>query len=363
MHSSSCHGPGFSLLFALVLVSLLAAAGCRQAPLARLPSRPPDPAIESKAKPYPSIGNVERIDPSIGELIPPDARIEVLASGFEWTEGPVWIPARQEVLFSDIPRNSIFAWSEARGARLFLRPSGFSGGLEREGEPGSNGLLLDAGGHLVICEHGDRQVTRLEKDGVTRTVLAGHFGGKRLNSPNDAVFRSDGSLYFTDPPYGLPKGFQDPAREIDFCGVYRVSPAGEISLLTADMTRPNGIGFSPDEKTLYIANSDPRRAVWMAFPVADDGALGEGRVFFDATRWVGELKGLPDGLAIDEKGNLFATGPGGVLVLAPDGTHLGTIATGEATSNCTFGDDGRTLYITADMHLCRIRTNTKGLGF
>ena len=185
----------------------------------------------------------------------------------------------------------------------------------------------------------------------------------RLNSPNDLVYKSNGDLYFTDPPYGLPKNWDDPGRELDFCGVYRLSPSGEITLLTKDMTRPNGLAFSPDEKTLYVANSDPTKAVWMAFPVKDDGTLGAGKVFFDTTTWVASKKGLPDGMKVDKDGNLFATGPGGVLVLAPDGTLLGILATGVATANCNWGDDGSTLYIAADKSLCRIRTTTKGKGF
>src|SRR5205807_4266317 len=192
---------------------------------------------------------------------------------------------------------------------------------------------------------------------------ADRYEGKRLNSPNDGVFKSNGDLYFTDPPYGMEKVWDDPARELDFCGVYRLSKDGKLTLLTKDMTRPNGIAFSPDEKTLYVANSDPEKAVWMAFDVKEDGTLGKGRVFFDATKWVGkERPGLPDGMKVDRKGNLFATGPGGVLVFAPKGKHLGTIATGVPTSNCAWGPDGY-LYVTADKALTRIKTLTKGKGF
>ena len=183
--------------------------------------------------------------------------------------------------------------------------------------------------------------------------VATRWEGKRFNSPNDAIFRSNGDLYFTDPPYGLTGKMGDPEKEIDFQGVYRVTPSGEVTLLTSEMSRPNGIAFSPDERTLYVANSDPERAVWMAFPVLEDGTLGEGRVLFDATHLVPDLPGLPDGLAVDVEGHLFATGPGGVLVLAPDGQFLGTILTGRPTSNCTFGGDGRTLYVTADESLLR----------
>jgi gluconolactonase len=230
-------------------------------------------------------------------------------------------------------------------------------------EPGSNGLTVDAQGRVIFCEHGDRRVSRLEKDGGKKT-LVDSYQGKRLNSPNDAAYKSNGDLYFTDPPYGLPKNFDDPRRELDFCGVYRLSKNGELTLLTRDMTRPNGIAFSPDEKTLYVAQSDPAAAVWMAFDVKDDGTLGKGRVFFDSTAWAkAGQKGLPDGMRVDKAGNLFATGPGGLHIFASDGTHLGTFETGQATGNCAWGDDGSSLYILADMYLVRIRLSTQGSRF
>ncbi len=210
-----------------------------------------------------------------------------------------------------------------------------------------------------MCCHGDRLIRRLESDGTT-TTLASHYEGKRFNSPNDLVYHSNGDLYFTDPPYGLPEGLEGPHAELSFCGVYRLSPDGTVTLLTKEMTRPNGIGLSPDEKTLYVAQSDPKAALWRAFPLRDDGTLGEGKIFFDATRWVPERRGLPDGMTIDQRGNLWATGPGGVLVFSPSGTLLGILHTGEATANCTFGEDGQTLFITADMYLCRVRTSVKG---
>jgi gluconolactonase len=321
-----------------------------------------------KGKSYPTVGKIERINPRFDELIPRGAKLEKLAEGFIWTEGPVWVKKGGYLLFSDIPRNAVNKWQEGKEVSVFLKPSGYTGAKPRGGkpgdEPGSNGLVLDPEGRLVLCQHGDRQVMRIEPDGK-KTVLASRYLGKRLNSPNDAVFKSNGDLYFTDPPYGLPKGWDDPARELDFCGVYRVSAKdGSLTLLTKAMSRPNGIALSPDEKTLYVANSDPERAVWMAFDVKEDGTLGKGRVFFDATKWVGkERPGLPDGMKVDQKGNLFATGPGGVLVFAPDGTHLGTVATGVPTANCAFGGDGTVLYVAANHWICRIQTSTKGKGF
>ena len=251
-------------------------------------------------------------------------------------------------------------WKEGEGISLFLKPSGYTGTTPRGGELGSNALTLDAAGRLVLCQHGDRQIARCETDGRW-TKLVDRYEGKRLNSPNDLVFKSNGDLYFTDPPYGLPQGGEDPTRELDFCGVFRVSAAdGKVTLLTKEMTRPNGIAFSPDEKILYVSQSDPQKAVWMAFPVKEDGTLGLGRVFYDATRWTKTLKGLPDGMKIDRSGNLFATGPGGVNVFSPGGTLLGRINPDQPTSNCAFGGDGSMLYVTANQYLCRIKTNTKG---
>lgn len=300
-----------------------------------------------------TVGQIERFDPRLDQLVAPDATIEKLAEGFQWAEGPVWIPADRQVLFSDIPNNAVMRWSEAQGLAVFLKPAGYTGKEPRGGESGTNGLTLDRQGRLVMCQHGDRRVVRVEKDG-TWTTLVDRYEGKRLNSPNDLVFKSNGDLYFTDPPYGLAKGPDDPARELPFCGVYRVTPDGKVTLLTDKLTRPNGLAFSPDEKTLYVAQSEPDKAVWTAFDVLPDGTLGPGRLFFDATPSVREkLPGLPDGLKIDRRGNLFATGPGGISVFSPDGKLLGRINTGVPTSNCCFGDGY--LYMTANQWLCRVK--------
>jgi gluconolactonase len=312
-------------------------------------------------KQYPTLGTIERLDPRFDEIVPKDARVERLADGFDWSEGPVWDKATGSLLFSDVPMNTVFRWKDGKGISVFLKPSGYTGATPRAGEPGSNGLTMSPDGKLVLCQHGDRRVARLE-DGKFVT-LAGDYQGKKFNSPNDAVYSSTGDLYFTDPPYGLIGLNNDPKKEIPFNGVYRLSKDGKLTLLTDKMTFPNGIALSPDEKTLYVANSDPKKAIWMAFPLAADGTIGEGKVFFDATSLATQgKKGLPDGMKVDSKGNLFATGPGGVLVFSPDGTHLGTFATGEATANCGWGDDGSTLYITADMYLGRVKLATKGKG-
>jgi gluconolactonase len=320
-------------------------------------------ARSAEKKSYPSFGVVERKDARFDQLIPRGAVLEKLAEGFDWAEGPVWDKKGQFLLFSDIPPNSVMKWKEGEGITLFLKPSGYTGSKPRGGEPGSNGLHFDSQGRLILCQHGDRRIARLKPDKKFET-LADRYDGKRFNSPNDAVFKSSGDLYFTDPPYGLEGLNDDPAKEIPFNGVYRLSKDGTVTLLTKEMTFPNGIGFSPDEKTLYVAQSDAKQPIWKAFDVKADGTLGSGRVFADATAWAAAgRKGLPDGLKVDQKGNVFATGPGGVHVFAPDGTHLGTIDTGEATANCGWGDDGTVLYVCADMYLGRIKTKTKGLGF
>lgn len=310
-------------------------------------------------KVYPTIGTIERLDPALDALIPPNARIEKLVGGLEWSEGPVWDRKTKTLLFSDIPRNVVFQWKEGVGTRDFLMPSGYTGSEPRGGESGSNGLTFDKEHRLVLCQHGDRRVARFEPERGFVT-LAEYYLFRRFNSPNDLVYKSNGDLYFTDPPYGLEKLNDDPRKELVFNGVYLLRPSGEVVLLTKELSFPNGIAFSPDEKTIYVAVSDPARPVIMAYDVKQDGTISNGRVFFDASSLAASRKGVPDGLKVDDKGNLFATGPGGVLVIAPNGKHLGTISTGELTSNCAWGDDGSTLYITSDMYLCRVKTNTRG---
>jgi gluconolactonase len=312
-----------------------------------------------------TIGRVIKAEARFETLVAPEATLEVLGEGYDWSEGPVWV-ARDGgfLLFSDIPPNRILKWQEGRGVSVFMQPSGYTGVADYGREPGSNGLTLDREGRLILAEHGDRRIARLEWDGGKRT-LADHYRGRRLNSPNDVVVKSNSDIYFTDPIYGLPEREHDRRRELDFCGVFRWSAGtGEVTLLTKELSRPNGLAFSPDERTLYVANSDPARAIWMAYPVEADGTIGAGRLLRDVTAEVsGAMPGLPDGLKVDAMGHLFATGPGGVHVMAPDGTLLGRIETGQATSNCAFGgDDGRTLYMTADKYLVRLATRTKGSG-
>jgi gluconolactonase len=306
-----------------------------------------------------TIGHVERIEPALDDIVPQDAVFEILAEGHEWTEGPVWVPALEAVLYSDVPNNAIYRWQDGGTADVWLSPSGYTGYAERGGETGSNGLALDAEGALVLAQHGDRRLARLETPLSAPeprfTTLTDRFDGQRYNSPNDLAVHSSGDMYFTDPPYGLEGGVDDPAKESDVQGVYRIATDGTVSLLVEDLSRPNGIAFSPDEQTLYVANSDGNQPVIMAYHLTADGDLANPRVF--AESW-------GDGIAVDTAGNLYvARGSDGVIVLSPDGRHLGTLVTGERTSNCTFGDDGSTLYVTSDMYLVRIRLETRGLGF
>lgn len=299
-------------------------------------------------------GTLLRIDPAMDALVPANARIEKLSGGFAFTEGPVWHRRFGHLMFSDLRSNAIHIWDDAEGLSTFMQPV-FEGEIETS-SVGSNGLNIDSQGRLILMEHGNRRVSRMENGNTV--VLADNYQGKRLNSPNDSAYRSDGWLYFTDPPYGLAGLEDDPARELDFNGIYRLSPDGELELLESGQTRPNGIAFSPDERTLYVANSDAENKVWMAYAVRDDGTLGTGRVFFDVNDQ--NETGAADGLKVDVDGNLFATGPGGVWIFDANGKHLGTIKPDEVPANVAWGDDGSTLYMTARSGLYRIRLSTSG---
>jgi len=315
------------------------------------------------------VGSVSRLDPALDAMVAPDAKIEKVAGGFKFTEGPIWFPSGY-LLFSDIPNNTIMKWTPDGHVSVFMHPSGYRGERAFKGiESGSNGLTLDPQGRLTIAEHAGRRVTRLEADG-TLTVLAERYQGKRLNSPNDLVYAPDGDLYFTDPPYGLEtQNDSDPLKELPFNGVYRIAGAvrhkagappepSSLQPVIRDLTRPNGIAFSPDRKYLYVDNSEPQR-LYLRYRVKGDGTLTDRTVFYDATS--SPAQGAPDGMKVDEAGNLYATGPGGVWVFSPQGKHLGTIQPPEIPANCNWGDaDRRTLYITARTGLYRIRLNIAG---
>jgi gluconolactonase len=307
--------------------------------------------------------SIIRSDAAFDILVPKGAAIEKVAEGFTWVEGPLWDPRVCGLLFSDIPNNAIHLWRPGAGTSRFLFPSGFTGQGPFSGrEPGSNGLAFDAEGRLLFCAHGDRAIVRIELNGK-RTVLADRFEGKRLNSPNDLVVRPNGDVVFTDPPFGLPGTFDDPARELSFSGVYRLASGGSLGLLTKALRAPNGLAFSPDGGILYVSNAEAGHAVWMAFPVREDGSLGEGRVFFDATSEVRPGTGNPDGLKVDRDGNLFAAGPGGVHVFAPDGRRLGLFAFDVPVANVGWGEDGSALFIAASTAIYRVRLATSGAGF
>jgi gluconolactonase len=307
-----------------------------------------------------TIGSIERTDNSLNEIISEDAKIDVLAEGYEWTEGPVWIESQKMLLFSDVPRNTIYKWTNEKGAEVYLTPSGYTGSVPSlSDEPGSNGLTLDKEGRLVLCQHGDRRIARmdasLESPNPSFITIADRYNGKRFNSPNDAVFKSNGDVYFTDPPYGLPKKENDSTREISFQGVYRATPLNYVSLLVDSLTRPNGIAFTPDEKTMIVANSDPGKAIWYAFDLTATDSVTNARIFYDATENAKTESGLPDGLKIDKNGNVFASGPGGVWIFNKDGKVLGKIKIPAPTANVALADDEKTLYLTSDMYLLRVK--------
>ncbi len=333
----------------LLIVMLLGLGSCSRTESSR--------QSEDRRVAYQTTGSVERLDPAIDLLIPKDAEIEILASGFDWSEGPLWLADQEALIFTDVPANRIWRWSEKDSLSIYLEPSGYLGNETGKKEPGANGLALDKEGRLVLCQHGERQIARLissvDDPKPEFEPISTSYQGKRFNSPNDLVISSSGEIYFTDPPYGLDDW--DP-KELDFQGVYKIDKKGELVLLLDSLTRPNGIGLSPDEQILYIAQSDPGRARYFAYELDGEGNVVSGKLLLDVTDKVGgERKGLPDGLKIDGNGNLFATGPGGVLVINPEGKLLGTVMTGVGTANCAFDADEKYLYMTADMHLMRIR--------
>jgi gluconolactonase len=312
-------------------------------------------AVES---PY---ARLESLDKRFDELIAPDTKIEKIADDLMWSEGPLWDASTKSLLFSDIPRNVVMKWNAENGVSRFLERSGYTGAEPFTGrEPGSNGLTFDPRGRLVLCQHGDRRISRREADG-TMVPVAVAFEGKRLNSPNDLVFDDQGALYFTDPPFGLPGTFKDPNKELPFNAVFRVAPGGKVTAVATDLEAPNGLGFSPDFKTLYVANATAKEPIWKAYAVQPDGSLDKGRQFAEARAWVKPGDGVPDGLKVDVHGNVFATGPGGVHVFAADGTRLGRIVTDVPTANVAFGEDGATLFITANHRVLRMRTRTRGM--
>ena len=307
-----------------------------------------------------SVATFERIDPALDAVIDPDASVEIIMEGFDWSEGPLWLPSENFLVVSDVPQNTVYKWTEEKGKEVYLKPSGYTQKADKpySREEGSNGLLLSKDGKLVLCQHGDRRVSvmnaPLNAPAADYSPLADNYQGKKLNSPNDAVFNSAGTLFFTDPPYGLPDD-NGATKEIPFQGVYKAAN-GVVTLLVDSVTRPNGIAFFPGDRRLIVASSDPNKAVWYTFDLTETDSVASASLFFDATAEAKSgLPGLPDGLKVDAAGNVFATGPGGVWIFDQNGKVLGKINVKVPTSNVAFTPDGNTLFVTADNYVLRIK--------
>ncbi len=325
---------------AIIFVVLLSLASCKQ-------------------RTQKTIGSFERIDTALATIIDKDATIDIIAEDLDWSEGPLWIEKNKLLLFSDVPQNIIYKWTAEKGKEVYLKPSGYTGTAPRGGETGSNGLTLNNKGQLILCQQGDRRIAimnaPLDDPKPDFTNVANNYNGKKFDSPNDVVYRSNGDIFFTDPPYGLEKNAEDPLKEAPYQGVYKVSADGKVTLLVDAIKRPNGLAFTPGEKTIIIASSDSAKAVWYAYDLNNNDSLVNERIFYDATKDATIDKGLPDGLKIDKNGNVFATGPGGIYIFNKSGKLLGKIKINSLASNCTFADDEKTLYVTADMYVLRVR--------
>lgn len=314
-----------------------------------------------KRNDWQNLGQIVMIDNELNNVLEPDVKIEKLADGFQFTEGPIWHP-EGFLLFSDPNTNVIYKYDPiSRNISIYMTKSGYTGfDIGEYHQPGSNGLAIDSEGRLIVCQHGNRRIIRHEKKGPI-TILSDHYNNKRLNSPNDIVIKSDGVIYFTDPPYGLPKAYNDAKKEVNFQGVYRIKN-GKTELLTTDLGGPNGIAFSPDERYLYVSNWDIRdihntKTLWR-YEVQPDGTLGKGKIFFDMNQ-TDDDEAL-DGVKVDNQGYIFASGPGGVWIISPEGKYLGKIIGPERPANMAWGDDGKTLYLTAHTGLYKIQTKNGG---
>ncbi len=326
-------------------------------------TQPVEKANDQMASSFSTIGKITVYDSTVTTIIDSQAKIEQLAEGYGWSEGPLWLPAQQALLFNDVPGNTMYRWSKQTGAEVFLQPAGLaepdSAGIFRE--PGANGIAAEDAENVLVADHGLRAVVRLHLASKKKTILSDRYQGKRFNSPNDLVRRSDGVIFFTDPPYGLKDLNQSPAKEQPHNGVYRRDIDGSVVLLDDSLSFPNGIALSPDQKNLYVANSDPQKPIWMRYLLDEAGNVVEKSVFADASDLAAAGdKGLPDGLKVAKTGEIFATGPGGVLIFSTEGKRLGRIETGTAIANCAFGDDGSVLYMTSHQMLTRVRTQVRG---
>lgn len=332
----------------LFIFSLFAIAACNES------------GNKNQEMKYKNIGTIERLDPALDNIISANAKPEIIAEGFEWSEGPLWVEKHNMLLFSDVPMNTIYKWTEAKGKEVYLKPSGYTGAEPSVcKEPGSNGLTFDKSGDLVLCQHGNRQMAKmdapLDKPEAKFITLADRYNGKRFSSPNDAVYNSSGELFFTDPPYGLQtQDDSDTKKEISFNGVYKVKANGEVVLLVDSITRPNGIALTPDEKKLIVACSDDKHPNWYIFDVNGD-SLTNGKIFYSAAEELKTMKGSPDGFKIDKNGNVFASGPGGVYIFNSEGKKLGMIRLENNVSNIALSPDEKTIYVTNDMYVLRVK--------
>lgn len=313
----------------------------------------------NSGKEYKTIGSIERFSPALDSIISSNARIEIIADSFDWSEGPLWLDNKKMLLFSDIPQNTVYKWTEETGKEVYLKPSGYTSNVPRGGEVGSNGLLLNKNGELVLCQHGNRRLAvmmaSLDTPHPSYKTIAAYYEGKRFNSPNDAVCRSNGDIFFTDPPYGLEKNMDDTSKELSFQGVYKTDGSGNVKLLVDTITRPNGIAFLPGEKTLLIGNSDSAKPFIYAFDIDENDSLINPRIFCNGAALPGGEKGGFDGMKTDKDGNIFASGPGGVWILNREGKPLGEIKLPGRSSNCALTPDNKTLFITADMYVLRVK--------
>lgn len=314
----------------------------------------------SESQQVKKIGKVERFDPSLDAIIDSNAKAEIIAEGFEWSEGCLWVEKENMLLFSDVPANTVYKWTEAKGKQVYLKPSGYTGAEPSSSkEPGSNGLTLDNDGNLVLCQHGNRQVARMDaplnKPEAKFITLAAKYNNKRFSSPNDCVFNNTGELFFTDPPYGLPtQDDKDPMKEQPHNGVYKIKKGGTVILLVDSIPRPNGIALFPGQQRLLVASSDPQKPNWYVFDIKGDSLLN-GKIFYSTAGYDKNWHGLPDGLKIDSKGNVYATGPGGIWFFNSEGRKLGMLRLENATSNCALSADEKVLYVTNDMYLLRVK--------
>lgn len=312
------------------------------------------------SKPSPRIvGHIERLDPELDKVLMQGAKAEIIAEGMDWSEGPLWVEKHEMLLWSDVPRDTVWKWTENGGKEVYLTPSGYTGSVPRKGEMGSNGLLLDPNGDLVLCMCGDRRMARmdapLDHPKPKFTTLAGTYNGRKFDSPNDAAYSPGGELYFTDPPYGLERQQNDPLKEMKVQGVYKVKKNGEVVLLIDSLTRPNGIAFFPDGKQLLVTNSEGANPNWYIYDVTEEG-LTNGRIFYSAKDQGKGLKGAPDGLKINKDGYVFSSAPGGIWIFNRSGKLIGKLSGLSApASNCTFSGDEKTLYITNDMNILRLK--------